>query len=69
MFGKLRVWDTEDNNGVLIYLLLAAIYFILCFSLTQVARMLEKRVTNRRAGLPAGASSPSLPVPAAGMNP
>ena len=23
MFGKLRVWDTEDNAGVLIYLLLA----------------------------------------------
>jgi hypothetical protein len=23
VFGKLRVWDTEDNNGVLIYLLLA----------------------------------------------
>jgi uncharacterized membrane protein len=23
MFGKLRVWDTQDNNGVLIYLLLA----------------------------------------------
>ncbi|QPF72022.1 TPM domain-containing protein [Roseateles sp. DAIF2] len=23
MFGKLRVWDTEQNNGVLIYLLLA----------------------------------------------
>jgi uncharacterized membrane protein len=23
MFGKLRVWDTEHNNGVLIYLLLA----------------------------------------------
>jgi uncharacterized membrane protein len=23
MFGKLGVWDTEDNNGVLIYLLLA----------------------------------------------
>jgi uncharacterized membrane protein len=23
MFGKLRVWDTEFNNGVLIYLLLA----------------------------------------------
>ncbi len=22
-FGKLRVWDTQDNNGVLIYLLLA----------------------------------------------
>ena len=23
MFGKLRVWDTEHNNGVLIYLLMA----------------------------------------------
>ncbi|HJV69516.1 TPM domain-containing protein, partial [Ideonella sp.] len=23
VFGKLRVWDTEANNGVLIYLLLA----------------------------------------------
>jgi uncharacterized membrane protein len=23
VFGKLRVWDTEHNNGVLIYLLLA----------------------------------------------
>jgi uncharacterized membrane protein len=23
MFGKLRVWDTEENSGVLIYLLLA----------------------------------------------
>lgn len=29
-FGKLRVWDTEQNNGVLIYLLLAehAIEFV-----------------------------------------
>jgi uncharacterized membrane protein len=23
MFGELRIWDTEQNNGVLIYLLLA----------------------------------------------
>ncbi|QHI99114.1 TPM domain-containing protein [Xylophilus rhododendri] len=23
LFGKLRVWDTEENNGVLVYLLLA----------------------------------------------
>ncbi len=23
MFGKLRVWDTENNNGVLVYLLIA----------------------------------------------
>ncbi|MEO6015952.1 MAG: TPM domain-containing protein, partial [Polaromonas sp.] len=23
LFGKLRIWDTERNNGVLVYLLLA----------------------------------------------
>ena len=29
-FGRLRIWDTEDNNGVLIYVLLAehAIEFV-----------------------------------------
>lgn len=33
-----------------VYLLLAIIYFILCFSLTQLARHLERRITARRAG-------------------
>ena len=38
MFGKLRVWDTEHNNGVLIYLLLAehAIEIVADRGLTQV---------------------------------
>lgn len=38
LFGKLRVWDTEDNNGVLIYLLLAdhAIEIIADRGLTRV---------------------------------
>ena len=37
MFGKLRVWDTEYNNGVLIYLLLAehAIEIVADRGLTQ----------------------------------
>ena len=37
MFGKLRVWDTEHNNGVLIYLLLAehAIELVADRGLTQ----------------------------------
>jgi uncharacterized membrane protein len=37
MFGKLRVWDTEHNNGVLIYLLLAerAIEIVADRGLTQ----------------------------------
>ncbi len=38
MFGKLRVWDTEFNNGVLIYLLLAehAIEIVADRGLTRV---------------------------------
>ena len=38
LFGKLRVWDTEHNNGVLIYLLLAdhAIEIIADRGLTRV---------------------------------
>jgi len=37
MFGKLRVWDTEQNNGVLIYVLLAehAIEIVADRGLTQ----------------------------------
>jgi uncharacterized membrane protein len=38
LFGKLRVWDTEANNGVLIYLLLAerAIEIVADRALTRV---------------------------------
>lgn len=46
-----------------VFLLLAALYFALCFSLTQTARMLEKRIATRRAGPQAGAPSSSFPVP------
>ena len=37
LFGKLRVWDTEHNNGVLVYLLLAerAIEIVADRGLTQ----------------------------------
>lgn len=42
MFGKLHVWDTENNNGVLIYLLLAD------HAIEIVAdRGLNQRVTSR----------------------
>lgn len=39
LFGKLRVWDTEHNNGVLIYLLLAdhAIELVVDRGLARVA--------------------------------
>jgi polar amino acid transport system permease protein len=38
-----------------VFALLAAIYFLLCFSLTQVARHLERRVARRRVGNGRGA--------------
>lgn len=34
-----------------VYFVLAAIYFILCFSLTQLARQLERRISMKRAGI------------------
>ncbi|RTQ32956.1 amino acid ABC transporter permease [Variovorax gossypii] len=47
-----------------VFVLLAVIYFILCFSLTQLARHLERRIATRRAGQPAvSASRPVHPVP------
>ncbi|HUG24652.1 amino acid ABC transporter permease [Piscinibacter sp.] len=47
-----------------VFVLLAILYFALCFSLTQMARLLEKRVTARRSGTAAGArSTPVRPVP------
>ncbi|SEB25020.1 amino acid ABC transporter permease [Variovorax sp. YR216] len=45
-----------------VFVILAAIYFVLCFTLTQLARYLERRVARRRAGAPAAAAAPSLPI-------
>jgi polar amino acid transport system permease protein len=45
-----------------VFAVLAATYFLLCFSLTQLARLLEKRVARRRAGL-AGTGAAPAPLP------
>ncbi len=52
MFGKLRVWDTEHNNGVLIYLLLAenAIEIVADRALNAFVSQQEwQAITNRMA--------------------
>jgi uncharacterized membrane protein len=52
MFGKLRVWDTEHNNGVLVYLLLAehAIEIVADRGLrTRVAAADWQRIAQRMA--------------------
>lgn len=40
-----------------VYVLLAVIYFVICFSLTQVARLIERRIATRRAGAVRGTRS------------
>jgi polar amino acid transport system permease protein len=47
-----------------VFALLAAIYFLLCFSLTQMARQLERRVARRRAGIAGAAGAAAAPMPA-----
>lgn len=42
-----------------VFVLLAAIYFVLCFSLTQVARHLERRIARKRAGSGHAAAAPA----------
>lgn len=44
-----------------VFAILAGIYFILCFSLTQLARHLERRVARRRAGSIVQAPNPLAP--------
>jgi polar amino acid transport system permease protein len=44
-----------------VFAVLAAIYFLLCFSLTQLARQLERRVARRRSGVAGAAAAPAEP--------
>jgi polar amino acid transport system permease protein len=45
-----------------VYLILALTYFVLCFSLTQVARLLERRIARRRAGAGAAKGATAVTV-------
>ena len=62
-------FSANQVNGMLltkpfpVFAILAAIYFLLCFSLTQLARQLERRVARRRAGM-AGAGTAPVVAPA-----
>lgn len=63
-FGRLRIWDTEHNNGVLIYLLLAehAIEFVADRALSQRVSAAEWQAIVDRLGtrLRAGAFEDGL---------
>jgi polar amino acid transport system permease protein len=50
-----------------VYFILAAIYFVLCFSLTQLARFLERRIAAQRAGNRSAPQAAAVPRVAAAV--
>jgi polar amino acid transport system permease protein len=66
-FSAGQVNSTLLTKPFPVYAVLAAIYFLLCFSLTQVARWLERRVARRRAGLAGAGTALVTPPPMAAI--
>lgn len=61
-FAANQVNSTLLTKPFPVFVVLASIYFVLCFALTQAARHLERRVTRRRAGIVGAAAAPA-PLP------
>ncbi|HWU63769.1 MAG TPA: amino acid ABC transporter permease [Ensifer sp.] len=56
---------SQVNNQLLtqpfqVFLILAVVYYAICWSLTQVANVIERRITRRRAGVTRGAATATL---------
>lgn len=49
-FAAAQVNNTLLTKPVQIFSMLALVYFVLCFTLTQTARYLERRIARRRSG-------------------
>ena len=62
-FAANQVNSTLLTKPFPVFVVLASIYFVLCFALTQFARMLEKRVARRRAGAAQGAALVAAALP------
>lgn len=65
-FAANQINGTLLTKPFQVFLILALTYFLLCFSLTQLARSVERRVTLKRAGSPGAAlplnmASPAIP--------
>jgi polar amino acid transport system permease protein len=70
--NELTFSASQVNSSLLtkpfpVYAVLAVIYFLLCFSLTQCARQLERRVARRRAGVAGTGNAPAAPPPVAAI--
>jgi polar amino acid transport system permease protein len=63
-FAANQVNSTLLTKPFEVYLILAAIYFVLCSSLTQLARHVERRIARKRAGLTRSVKLSSAPTAA-----
>ncbi|TCQ08846.1 amino acid ABC transporter membrane protein 2 (PAAT family) [Rhizobium sp. PP-F2F-G36] len=59
---------SQVNNQLLtqpfqVFLILAVIYYVICWSLTHATHRLERRITRRRAGVSAGRTAPVVAPP------
>ena len=61
-FAANQVNNTLLTKPFQVFIILAGIYFLLCFSLTQLARYLEGRIARKRAGDVANAAAPVAPA-------
>jgi polar amino acid transport system permease protein len=55
-FAANQINSTLLTKPFQVFLILAFIYFVLCFSLTQFARQVERRITRKRAGITTAAA-------------
>jgi polar amino acid transport system permease protein len=57
-FAANQINSTLLTKPFPVFVILASTYFVLCFTLTQIARHLEQRVARRRAGMAGTAAAP-----------
>jgi polar amino acid transport system permease protein len=61
-FAANQVNNTLLTKPFQVFIILAGIYFLLCFSLTQLARHLEHRIASKRAGTRSAKQLDAAPV-------
>ena len=61
-FAAAQVNNLLLTKPVQVFSILAMTFFAVCFSLTQTARMIERRIVRRRSGAAPGARPPAPPI-------
>jgi polar amino acid transport system permease protein len=56
-YVMMQINSNTVTKSFQVFMLLAAVYFVLCFSLSQIAGRIERRITERRKGQEMGAAA------------